>query len=78
MPKTVKGGPLRFFNIHSVAKFQKTEGRPFGVFRKICEKQKMRNFDSLIVPKKGTLWDSLTFVLLQNIKQTERRTLWGH
>ena len=35
----------------------------------------------LIVPKilkKGTLWDFLTFVLLQNIKKIERRTLWGH
>ena len=28
--------------------------------------------------KKGTLWDFLTFVLLQNIKKIERRTLWGH
>ena len=26
MPKTVKGDPLRFFNIHSVAKYQKIEG----------------------------------------------------
>ena len=37
--------------------------------------------NSLIVPKilkKGTLWDFLTFVLLQNIKKIERRTLWGH
>ena len=38
MPKTVKGGTLRFFNIHSVAKFQ-TEGGPFGVSRKIIEKK---------------------------------------
>ena len=28
--KKVKGGPLGFFNIHSVAKLQKIEGRPFG------------------------------------------------
>ena len=45
------------------------------------KKQKMRNFNSLIVPKnleKETLWDFLTFVLLQNIKQIEGRTLWGH
>ena len=37
--------------------------------------------NSLIVPKilkKGTLWDFLTFVLLQNIKKIERGTLWGH
>ena len=39
MPKTVKGGPLRFFNIYSVAKIQKTEGRPFEVLRKIFEKK---------------------------------------
>ena len=39
MPKTVKGGPLRFFKIHPVAKIQKPEGRPFGVFRKIFEKK---------------------------------------
>ena len=38
MPKTVKGGPWRYFNIHFVAKVQKTEGRPFGVFRKFFEK----------------------------------------
>ena len=49
MPKTVKRGPLKFFNIHSVEKFQKTEGRPFGVFRKIFDKNE--NFYSLIVPK---------------------------
>ena len=28
--------------------------------------------------EKRTLWDFLTFVLLQNIKKIERRTLWGH
>ena len=42
----------------------------------------MRNFnDSLIVPKnleKGTLWDFLTFVLLQDIKQKEGWTLCRH
>ena len=40
MPKTVKGGLLRFFNIHSVSKFQKTEGGLFEVFRKIFEQTK--------------------------------------
>ena len=60
-----KGVPLRFFNIHSVAKCQKIEGGLFGVFEKFS--RKMRNFNgSLIVPKnlkKGTLWDFLPFVL---------------
>ena len=75
--------PSRFFNIHSVAKFQKIEGGLFGVFKKISKKkQKIRNFNgSLIVPKnleKGTLWDFLTFVLLQDIKQTEGWTLCRH
>ena len=49
-----RGDPLRFFNIHSVAKFQKIEGGLFGVFiKKISKKkQKMRNFNgSHIVPK---------------------------
>ena len=48
------GDPLRFFNIHSVAKFQKIEGGLFGVFNKknFEKKQKMRNFNgSLTVPK---------------------------
>ena len=41
----------------------------------------MRNFNgSLIVPKnlKKDPLGFLTFVLLQNIKKIERRTLWGH
>ena len=41
----------------------------------------MRNFNSLRVPnnlKKGTFWDFLTFLLLQNMKQIEGRALWGH
>ena len=70
MPKTVKGGPLRFFNNHYVAKFQKEiEGEAIGVFEKFSKK--MRIFNSLMVPKnlkEGALWDFLTFVLLQNIK----------
>ena len=61
MPKTVKGGPLRFFNIHSVEKFKKIEGRTLWSVLKFFEKinKKMRNFNGgLIVPKnlkKGTL-----------------------
>ena len=40
IPKTVKGGPFRFFNIHSVAKFQKIEGGPSGVFQKNSNNKK--------------------------------------
>ena len=32
MPKKLKGEPLGFFSIHSVAKHQKMEGGPFGEF----------------------------------------------
>ena len=68
-----KGGAFQIFNNHSVAKFQKKiEGEPIGVFENISKKnKKMRIFNSLIVPKnlkEGTLWDFLTFGLLQNIK----------
>ena len=53
MPKTVKGGPLRFFNNHSVAKFQKNEGEPIGDFEKFSKKNlKKRIFNSLTKPKK--------------------------
>ena len=72
MPKTVKGDPLRFLKNHSVAKFQKKiEGEPFESLKNFRKTKKMRIFNSLIVPKnlkEGTLWDFLTFVLLQNIK----------
>ena len=39
--------------------------------KNFAKKQKKRIFNSLIVPKnlKGTLWDFLTFVLLQNTKK---------
>ena len=46
MPKTVKGGPLGFFNIRSVAKYQKIEGRTFGDMKKKLKK-------SLTKPKGG-------------------------
>ena len=50
--KNVKGGTLwDFLNIHSVAKYQKIDGGPFGAIKKISEK--MRNLNSLTVPKKG-------------------------
>ena len=36
--------PSRFFNIHSVAKFQKIEGGLFGVFKKSSRKTKNEKF----------------------------------
>ena len=73
--ESCKRGPLRFFNDHSVAKFQKNEGEPFGVFEKFSKK--MRSFNSLIVPKnlkERTLWEFLKLVLLQNIKKMKGGT----
>ena len=37
-----RGDPLRFLNIHSVAKFQKIEGGLFGVFNKKFSKKKTK------------------------------------
>ena len=54
MPKNVKGDPLGFFNIHSVAKHQKIEGGPFEDFKKIRKKSHIvekRGGESLITPK---------------------------
>ena len=72
MPKTVKGGPLRFFNNHSVAKFQKKiEGEPIGVSENFSKKkQKNKNFQQSHSAEKSERdpLGFLTFVLLQNIK----------
>ena len=68
---------------------KKLKGGRFGDVKKFLKKireskkfsKKIRKLNSLIMPKilkKGTLWDFLTFVLLQSIKKIERRTLWGH
>ena len=79
-----RGDPLRFFTIHSVATFQKSEGGLFGVFNKKIREKKTK--------KEKIQWQShsaensekreplgfLTFVPLQNIKKIERRILWGH
>ena len=64
---------MRFYNIHSVAKYQKIEGGPFGDFTKMSKKKtKNENFQQFHSAEKseGTAWDFLTkvFVLLQNIK----------
>ena len=56
MPKTVKGGPLRFFNNHSVAKFQKKmKGGPFEDIKKFSKEshkaKKVRTFSFGILEK---------------------------
>ena len=78
MPKTVKGGSSRFVNSHSVFENIKKLKGPFGDFEKFSKKMRISN--SLMLPKnlKETLWDFSTFVLLQNIKKIEGRTLWVH
>ena len=60
--KTERGDPLRFFNIHSVAKHEKIE--IFFYFReKISQCRKKL--------KGGTLWDFPTSILSQNIKKMQ-------
>ena len=74
-----RGDPLRFLIPILLQNFEKLKGHSLESLKKF---RKNRNFNgSLIVPKnleKGTLWDFLTFVLLQNIKQTEGWTLCKH
>ena len=67
VPKIVceRGDPLGFFNIHSVAKYQKNEGGPFEDIKNFS-KTKVGIMNSLIVSKKwkeGTvlLWKSFAF-----------------
>ena len=70
MPKTVKGGHFEIFLTSILLQNFKKLKRDLKNFAK--KKQKMRIFNSLIVPKnlkEGTLWDFLTFVLLQNTKK---------
>ena len=61
--KTERGDPLRFFNIHSVAKHEKIE-----------EKKFLFSGENLTMPKKlkgGILWDFPTSILSQNIKKMQ-------
>ena len=68
--KTERVDPLRFFNIHSVAKHEKIEGNKKFHFReKISQCRKKL--------KGGTLWDFSTSILSQNIKKNAGGTLWG-
>ena len=62
--KTERGDPLRFFNIHSVAKHEKIEENKNFYFReKISQCRKKL--------KGGTLWDFPTSILSQNSKKIE-------
>ena len=69
MPKKLKGGPLGFFNIHSVGKYQKIEEDP--LVKKIRkEVQQCRK-----KTERGTLWEFSTSILSQNSEKL-KRTLW--
>ena len=62
--------PLRFFNIHSVAKHEKIEeNKNFHFREKISQCRKKL--------KGGTLWDFSTSILSQNIKTNAGGILWG-
>ena len=68
--KTERGNPLRFFNIHSVAKHEKIEeNKNFHFREKISQCRKKL--------KGGTLWDFSTSILSQNIKKNAGRDPLG-
>ena len=62
--KTERVDPLRFFNIHSVAKHEKIEEKKIFIFGK-----KSHNAEKKL--KGGTLWDFSTSILSQNIKKMQ-------
>ena len=57
---TEREGPLRVFNIHFVAKYQKNEGRKF-LFS-------VKKSHSAEKTERGTFWDFPTSILSQNQK----------
>ena len=68
--KTERVDPLRFFNIHSVAKHEKIEeNKNFHFREKISQCRKKL--------KGGTLWDFLTSILSQNIKKNAKGGPFG-
>ena len=69
MPKTVNGEHVEIFLTSILLQNFKKLKRDFS---------EMRIFNSLIVPKnlkEGTLWDFLTFGLLQNTKKMREESL---
>ena len=70
--KCKRGNPSGLVNIHSVAKYQKTQGGPFGDIEKFSKK-------SRTVPKKIQKGDPLVsagFVGFPEKVKNERWTLW--
>ena len=70
-----RGDTLRFFNIHSVTKFQKIEGGLFGDFEKFSKK-----CEFLAVSAEKSERDPLGFVNVRSVakyQKNEERTLWG-
>ena len=76
MPKKLKGNPLGFFNIHSVAKLQKIEGGTLGNFfrkksRNVEKKLKGGPFSlvryCMIRGKKENLFGSVTWTNRYNL-----------
>ena len=69
MPKkTERGDPLGFFNIHSVAKYQKKAGGPFG--EKFFFRKKSHSAEK---NERGSLWSRpVWFVTRKN-----RKNLFG-
>ena len=69
MPKTVKGGTLRFFNIHSVAKFQKIEAR----LEKFCKKKtKNENFQQSHSAEKSERRDPFGFFNIRSVAKYQK------
>ena len=68
--KTERGDPLRFFNIHSVAKHEKIEENKNFYFRE----------KNLTMPKKTERGDPLGFFNIHSVakhQKNARGTLWG-
>ena len=66
--KTERGDPLRFFNIHSVAKHQKNAGGPLG--KNFFFEKKSRSAKKM---KGGTLWSRPVWY----IARKNRKNLFG-
>ena len=72
MLKNIEAGVLlRFFNIHSVAKYQNFKRDPLETLKSF-QKKTNENFEKSHIAKKserGGLWDFLTSIMLRKIKK---------